>query len=114
MDRRFAEAQSERIIELLEGAIGKKLNSGAKEKLLEGPNEINLVRSGLEDTMREAYNEIKAIEDGNEEISTVEPPHMRWRLRKLLTFTRACTSNLTYQNYLWPVPTQPFRRSTRF
>ena len=68
MDRRFAEAQSERIIELLEGAIGKKLNSGAKEKLLEGPNEINLVRSGLEDTMREAYNEIKAIEDGNEEI----------------------------------------------
>ena len=69
MDRRFAEAQSERIIELLEGAIGKKLNSGAKEKLLEGPNEINLVRSGLEDTMREAYNEIKAIEDGNEEIS---------------------------------------------
>ena len=68
MDRRFAEAQSERIIELLEGAIGKKLNSGAKEKLLEGPNEINLVRSGLEDTMREAYNEIKAIEDGNDEI----------------------------------------------
>lgn len=58
MDRRFAEAQSQKIIELMEGALGKKLDSKAKEQLLEGPNEINLVRSGLDDTMRESYNEI--------------------------------------------------------
>ena len=58
MDRRFAEAQSQKIIELMEGALGKKLDNKAKEQLLEGPNEINLVRSGLDDTMRESYNEI--------------------------------------------------------
>ena len=45
MDRRFAEAQSQKIIELMEGALGKKLDKKAKEQLLEGPNEINLVRS---------------------------------------------------------------------
>ena len=68
MDRRFAEAQNERVIELIERAIGKPIDSSAKDKLLEGPNEINLVRSGLEDTMREAYNEIKEQEDMNNQI----------------------------------------------
>ena len=68
MDRRFVEAQNERVIELIEGAIGKTIDPSAKEKLLEGPNEINLVRAGLEDTMREAYHEIKAQEDENEKI----------------------------------------------
>ena len=68
MDRRFAEAQNERVIELIEGAIGKTIDPSAKEKLLEGPNEINLVRAGLEDTMREAYHEIKVQEEENEKI----------------------------------------------
>ena len=69
MDRKFAEAQSKRIIELIESAIGKSLDPGAIEKLLEGPNEINLVRSGLEDTMSVAYAEIKAQEDDNDGIT---------------------------------------------
>ena len=56
IDRRFVEAQSQKIIELKEGALGKKLDKRAKELLLEGPHEINLVRSGLDDTMRESYN----------------------------------------------------------
>ena len=68
MDRRFAEAQSQKIIELMEGALGKKLDKKAKEQLLEGPNEINLVRSGLDDTMRESYNEIYEQQQSNPKI----------------------------------------------
>ena len=68
MDRRFAEAQSQKIIELMEGARGKKLDKQAKEQLLEGPNEINLVRSGLDDTMRESYNEIYEQQQSNPKI----------------------------------------------
>ena len=68
MDRRFAEAQSQKIIELMEGALGKKLDNKAKEQLLEGPNEINLVRSGLDDTMRESYNEIYEQQQSNPKI----------------------------------------------
>ncbi len=83
MDRRFAEAQSERIIELIEGAIGKSLDSVAKEKLLEGPSEINLVRSGLEDTMRQAYDEIKAQEDENPKIKDRRTASYALAIRKI-------------------------------
>jgi glutamate dehydrogenase (NAD(P)+) len=69
MDRRFAEAQSQKIIQLMEGALGKTLDKKAKEQLLEGPNEINLVRSGLDDTMRESYNEIREQHLNNPKIS---------------------------------------------
>ncbi len=69
MDRRFAEAQSQKIIELMEGALGKTLDKQAKEQLLEGPNEINLVRSGLDDTMRESYNEVREQHLSNPKIT---------------------------------------------
>ena len=59
MDRRFAEAQGQKIVDAIESGIGKKLDEESRKKLLTGPDEINLVRSGLEDTMREAYGEIK-------------------------------------------------------
>ena len=44
-----------------------RANEG-RSKLLEGPDEINLVRSGLEDTMCEAYGEIKEQFLNNEKI----------------------------------------------
>ena len=69
MDRRFAEAQNQRVIELIEKALGKKVDQDAKDKLLEGPSEINLIRSGLEDTMRVSYNEIKEQHHSNAKIT---------------------------------------------
>ena len=59
MDRRFAEAQGQKIVDAIESGIGKKLDEESRKELLTGPDEINLVRSGLEDTMCEAYGEIK-------------------------------------------------------
>ena len=59
MDRRFVEAQGQKIIEAIESGIGKDLHQSAKDKLLTGPEEVDLVRSGLEDTMTTAYAEIK-------------------------------------------------------
>ena len=41
----------------------------AKNKLLAGPNEIDLVRSGLDDTMRVAYSQIKEQELSNSKIN---------------------------------------------
>ena len=68
MDRRFVEAQGQKIIEAIESGIGKPLALIAKEKLLAGPNEVDLVRSGLEDTMRVAYSEIKEQQLSNTKI----------------------------------------------
>lgn len=83
MDRRFAEAQNERVIELIESALGKTLDIQAKEKLLEGPNELNLVRSGLEDTMRQSYNEVKQQEDENEKITDRRTAAYALAIRKI-------------------------------
>ena len=68
MDRRFTEAQGQKIVEAIESGIGKPLDENSRSKLLEGPDEINLVRSGLEDTMCEAYGEIKEQFLTNEKI----------------------------------------------
>ena len=83
MNRRFAEAQNERVIELIESALGKTLDIQAKEKLLEGPNELNLVRSGLEDTMRQSYNEVKQQEDENEKITDRRTAAYALAIRKI-------------------------------
>ena len=68
MDRRFIEAQGAKIINLLESGIEKPLDECAKAELLKGPDEITLVRSGLQDTMCEAYQEIKEMHDSNPKI----------------------------------------------
>ena len=83
MDRRFAEAQSQKIIELMEGALGKTLDKQAKEQLLEGPNEINLVRSGLDDTMRESYNEVREQHLSNPRITDRRTAAYALSIRKI-------------------------------
>ena len=69
MDRRLVEAQGQKIIEAIESGIGKSLAQVAKDKLLGGPSEIDLVRSGLDDTMRVAYSEIKEQQLSNDLIT---------------------------------------------
>ena len=83
MDRRFAEAQSQKIIELMEGALGKVLDKNTKEQLLEGPNEINLVRSGLDDTMRESYNEVREQHLSNPKITDRRTAAYALSIRKI-------------------------------
>ncbi len=61
MERRYEEAQSRGLVTAIEEATGKTLNDITKDKLIAGPDEIDLVRSGLDDTMRGAYNRIRDI-----------------------------------------------------
>lgn len=83
MDRRFAVAQNERILDLIESATGKKVEHNTKERILQGPNEIALVRSGLEDTMREAYVEIKEMQHGNPKIKDRRTASFALAIRKI-------------------------------
>ena len=69
MDRRFVEAQSAKIIKLIESGCEKPLDKKAKAALMRGPDEITLVRSGLQDTMCESYQEMKEIHDSNPRIN---------------------------------------------
>lgn len=61
MERRLDELRGAKIIELLQSVTGKNVPHEIAEHLLEGADQLALVRSGLDDTMRIAYQDISAI-----------------------------------------------------
>jgi glutamate dehydrogenase (NAD(P)+) len=67
MDKRFEEANYQKIIKMVENITGKSL-SDTEKKALKGADEIDLVRSGLEETMVRAYNRIRETKMQNPNI----------------------------------------------
>jgi glutamate dehydrogenase (NAD(P)+) len=68
MEKRFTENLNTRIIEQIEGLTGKKVTTAEKELILHGADEVDLVRSGLEETMVSATREIMDIWHSNPSI----------------------------------------------
>ncbi len=58
LERRFMENQNANIVSQLEEMTGNKISDEQKKLIVHGPDEIDLVRSGLEDTMIKATKEI--------------------------------------------------------
>jgi len=61
MGKRFMETSTQQLISTIERVTNKVLLEEEKRKLSHGPDEVDLVNSGLEDTMILAYNEIREI-----------------------------------------------------
>ncbi len=62
MDRRMDEMRGERIIEVIETMAGRrKVPAELSNKVKYGADELDLIRSGLEDTMHRAYQEMREI-----------------------------------------------------
>ena len=59
MDKRFSENQNSSILNTVEGLTGKRVSDIERKQLLHGPDEVDLVYSGLEDTMIGSYHEIR-------------------------------------------------------
>ncbi len=59
MERRVQELSGHAIIELVEEMVGRKAPIDFEARLKRGAQELDLVRSGLDDTMRRAYGEIR-------------------------------------------------------
>lgn len=59
MEKRFNETSASNIINMVERITGKSLDEKERKILTHGADEIDLVRSGLEETMIYAYNEIR-------------------------------------------------------
>jgi glutamate dehydrogenase (NAD(P)+) len=59
MDKRFSENQNTSILQTVEGLTGKKVTDIERRQILHGPDEVDLVYSGLEDTMIGSYHEIR-------------------------------------------------------
>jgi glutamate dehydrogenase (NAD(P)+) len=69
MQRRQEEARHQLVVDELERlsadtGIGWTLSPGFKEKYLRGADELELVRSGLDDTMRTAYHAMREVWHG--------------------------------------------------
>lgn len=61
LERRLDEMRGAQIVEAIEATVGKPVPQDLKARLSRGADELDLVRSGLDDTMRLAYNEIREI-----------------------------------------------------
>lgn len=61
LEKRFEERTNQRLVEIVERLTGKSLTSSERQLLLRGPDEVDLVRSGLEDTMASAFHELWEI-----------------------------------------------------
>ncbi|MEX0736750.1 MAG: Glu/Leu/Phe/Val dehydrogenase [Bacteroidota bacterium] len=59
MAKRLTETSFEQILGAFEKKTGSTLTADERKKLTHGPDEVDLVNSGLEDTMIVAYNEIR-------------------------------------------------------
>ncbi len=60
LERRLDEMRGEAVIQAIESTVGRPVAPELKTHL-RGADELDLVRSGLDDTMRLAYNQIREI-----------------------------------------------------
>ncbi len=68
MEKRFEETQNANMIKKVEELTGKTISEQDKSKIVHGPDEIDLVYSGLEETMINATHEVMDAWKANSEI----------------------------------------------
>jgi glutamate dehydrogenase (NAD(P)+) len=69
MERRYDEVRGKHMADALESMTGSKLPEVVRDELVRGADELDLVRSGLDDTMRLAYQQISEELHTNDRIS---------------------------------------------
>ncbi len=73
MEKRFDQKHSEEMIGMVEQLTGKSLSANERAHVARGADEVDLVRSGLEETMIGAYQQIRQIrmqKEGVEDLRT--------------------------------------------
>ncbi|MFN0159159.1 MAG: Glu/Leu/Phe/Val family dehydrogenase [Bacteroidota bacterium] len=61
MSKRFMETSTSQLVATIERTTGKSLTEEEKRILSHGPDEVDIVNSGLEDTMINSYHQIREI-----------------------------------------------------
>lgn len=74
LERRHEEAQARMLVEELERlsadtGLNWTMSKGFKQKFLTGADELELVRSGLDDTMRESFGKMKEVWTSNSKVA---------------------------------------------
>ena len=68
MQKRREESRGQQLTALLEELTGTKISEHFRSSVANGSDELDIVRSGLEDTMRSAYQQIRATRDSVENL----------------------------------------------
>ena len=68
MGKRFEELSTGAMVQAIETATGQGLPPGDRKRLIRGPDEEDLVNSGLEETMSTAFRQIRLTQTGNSKI----------------------------------------------
>lgn len=83
MQRRQHERQTLKMVEAIEEMVGSKFPQKHLEKIIEGPTELDLVRSGLDDVMREGYQVISAKWHSDDRIPDLRTAAMMIALERI-------------------------------
>ncbi|MEE9614264.1 MAG: Glu/Leu/Phe/Val dehydrogenase [Thermodesulfobacteriota bacterium] len=68
MERRLEELRGKHTLKAIEEATGKKVPEWITKELSHGPDELDLVNSGLDDTMRLAFQQIRELKASSEKV----------------------------------------------
>ncbi len=71
LEKRFDEANNRRIIDQLELLTGKTVDQRDRMMIVRGAEEVDLIRSGLEETMITAFQEIYAVMEEKPAVDTL-------------------------------------------
>ena len=83
MEKRFQEMSNLELINAVEKMTGHQLDTRQRNVITHGADEIDLVRSGLEETMISAYNEIREIKKQDKRIEDLRTAAFVSGIRKL-------------------------------
>ncbi|MEQ8672530.1 MAG: Glu/Leu/Phe/Val dehydrogenase [Aggregatilineales bacterium] len=85
MQRRLDELRGERIIEAMETMTGNVVPPHLKQDIIHGADELDLVRSGLDDTMRLAFQEIVVVKNAMPQVKDYRTAAYIASLQKIVT-----------------------------
>lgn len=83
MQRRHDEMRGHQVAAMLEEITGHKLSEATRNKVARGADELDLVRSGLDDTMRLAYQEIRATLENEAKVHDLRTAAFVTAIRKI-------------------------------
>ena len=83
LEKRFDQNTYGNIVNLVEKTTGKKISERDKSLIVRGAEELDLVRSGLEETMINAYKEIRDIKKRRKKLNTLREAAFLSALNKI-------------------------------
>jgi glutamate dehydrogenase (NAD(P)+) len=83
MERRYDEMRGQHLAQAMESMTGSKLPDIVRDELVRGADELDLVRSGLDDTMRLSYQQISQELHSNNNIADFRTAAYAVAIRKI-------------------------------